>query len=109
MSNLGTNSVSSVLSTLTTGFEAAEGAIITGVASWFGTELLALTVEAINQIWTSLNHFIANLKSGAAWGAAMASMLTELWNDVKSDLADLATNFVDAVGKVFQSVGLIPV
>lgn len=100
-------SISGILGTLTTDFSAAEGAIITGVSGWFGTELLKLVPESLQQISASLNHFIAKLKAGITWGSAMASMLTEVWNDVQSDLAQLATDFVEAVGKVFQSVGLV--
>lgn len=107
MSSTASNSISSVLGILTSGFGAAEGAIVTGVASWFGTDLLKFTAIEVTQIWTGLNHFVANLRAGKTWGEAMASMLTEIWNDEQSDAAALATDFVDAVGKVFQTVGLI--
>lgn len=101
-------SVSSILSILTSGWDVAESAIISGVASWFGSEFLKLGLEAIQQISTSLSHFWENISNGASWGSAMASMLTEVWNGVKSDLATLATDFVEAVGKVLQNVGLLP-
>lgn len=102
-----TVSVAALLSTLTSGFDAAEGSIISAVASFSAAELMKLALEEVQQVRAALGHFITNLKSGMAWGEAMASMLTEVWNDTKSDLAQLATDFVDAVGKVFQSVGLI--
>lgn len=100
-------SVGSLLSTLTTGFKETEGAIIAAVASFSVSELIKLAIEEIQKLNEALSHFINNLKAGMVWGEAMASMLTEVWNGVKSTLAELATDFVDAVGKVFQSVGLI--
>lgn len=107
MSGIAAVSVSSLLGELTSGFTAAEGAIISSVASFSASELLKLALEEIQQLKASLSHFIGNLKAGVSWGQAMADMLTEVWNNTKSDLAALATDFVDAVGKVFQSVGLI--
>lgn len=102
------SSAGALLSTLTNGFVASEGAIISAVASFSISELFKLALEEVQQLNASLSHFVANLRAGVSWGSAMASMLTEVWNNTKSDLAQLATDFVDAVGKVFQSVGLIP-
>ena len=101
------NSASDVLGTLTQGFNAAESAIISSVASIGIAELVKLGTEELTQIWRSLQHFVANLRTGMEWGAAQASLLTEVWNNTKSDLADLATDFVNAVGKVFMNAGLI--
>ena len=56
----------------------------------------------------SLSHFVANLRAGRTWGDAMSALLTEVWNGVKSELAQLATDIVEAVGKLFQNVGLLP-
>lgn len=100
-------SVSALLGTLTSGFEAAEGAIISAVASFSVSELLKLVIEEVQKIRDSLGHFITNLRAGMGWGEALANLLTEVWNGVRSTLSDLATDFVEAVGKVFESVGLI--
>jgi hypothetical protein len=97
-----------LLSALTTGFHATEAAIISSVASFSISELFKLVTEELTQLRDSLHHFVTNLRAGMSWGEAMASMLTEVWNNTKSDLAMLATDFVEAVGKVFQNVGLIP-
>lgn len=107
MSNAGTLSTSTILSTLTKDFQPIEGAIISGVAGFFVPELLKLGEEELANVYNGLKHFVNNLKSGMSWGEAMASMLTEVWNDEKSDLAGFATDFVDAVGKVLQSVGIV--
>lgn len=101
------NSASNVLGTLTQGFTATESAIISAVASIGIEELIKLATAELTTIWRSLQHFVANLRAGMAWGAAQASMLTEVWNGTKSALADLATDFVNAVGKVFENAGLI--
>ena len=107
MSAVAVLSTGTLLSMLTTGFSAAEGAVISAVASFSASELVKLAEAEVAQISASLKSFIASLKGGTSWGEAMANMLTEVWNDTKSDLAALATDFVDAVGKVFQSVGLL--
>jgi len=101
------NSASTVLGTLTQGFNAAESAIISSIVSIGITELVKLGMEELQTVWESLKHFVANLRAGMAWGAAQASMLTEVWNGTKSALADLATDFVNAVGKVFENAGLL--
>lgn len=101
------NSASDVLGTLTQGFNAAESAIISAIASIGISELIKLAKAELTTIWQSLKHFVANLRAGMAWGAAQASMLTEVWNGTKSALADLATDFVNAVGKVFENAGLL--
>lgn len=103
------NSASTVLGTLTQGFNAAESAIISSIVSIGITELVKLGMEELKTVWESLKHFVANLRAGMAWGAAQASMLTEVWNGTKSALADLATDFVNAVGKVFENAGLLAV
>lgn len=108
MSSTGSLSVSTILSTITKDFNASEGSIVAGVTSWFGPRLLELGLTEIELIGTSIKHFIGNLKAGMSWGAAMASLLTEVWNGTKSALADFATEVVEAIGNVFQSVGLIP-
>lgn len=102
-------STSDLLSTLTNGFQATEGAIISAVASFSVSELMKLVIDEVKMLRTSLGHFIDNLRAGKSWGESMADMLTEVWNGVKSELAQLATDFVDAVGKVFESVGLVSV
>ena len=101
-------SPSSALPILTYGWQAAESAIISGVSAWFGSEMLKLGMEEIQQIAASLSHFWNNIRDGKSWGEAMASLLTEVWNGVKSELAQLATDFVEAVGKVLQNAGLLP-
>lgn len=108
MTDSSLSSASAILSTLTTGFNAAEASIISSVASFGVVELIKLGQEELQQCWQALQHFITNMRGGMAWGEAMASMLTEVWNDTKSDLAGLATDLVEAVGKVFQNVGLLP-
>lgn len=108
MSLAGSVSVSALLGTLTAELAPAEGAIVASIAGFSASELLKLALEEIQQISASIRHFIANLRAGRTWGEAMASMLTEVWNDTQSDLAGLATDFVEAVGRVFESVGLIP-
>lgn len=101
------NSAPTVLGTLTQGFSATESAIISSIASIGIAELAKLAVSELTTIWRSLQHFVSNLRAGMAWGAAQASMLTEVWNGTKSALADLATDFVNAVGKVFENAGLL--
>lgn len=101
------NSSSEILGTLTQGFNAAESAIISAIASIGISELIKLAKAELTTIWKSLTHFVSNLRAGMAWGAAQASMLTEVWNGTKSALADLATDFVNAVGKVFENAGLL--
>jgi hypothetical protein len=101
-------SVSALLSTLTDGFHGLATSLISSAASFFGSELLKLGIEEIQNIAASLKHFIGNLTTGMGWGEAMANMLTELWNETKSALAQLVTDFVNAVGKLFQNAGLVP-
>lgn len=111
MSAVGTTPVTTIaqaLGILTTGWSSTEAAIITGVSGWSFSELIKLGTEELQQCWQALTAFVAKVRAGVAWGTAMASMLTEVWNDTKSDLAQLATDFVEAVGKVFQNVGLLP-
>lgn len=112
MSSTGNNTLSTaagIITQLTSGMDTVYHNAVTAVASWGLTELVKLTVDEVNRINASIQHFIANLKNGVTWGAAMASLLTEVWNGVKSELAMLATDFVEAVGKLLQSTGLLPV
>lgn len=97
-----------VLGVLTKGWDQSEGAIIAAVSSWSINELIKLGLEEVTNCWRALKHFINNIRNGMSWGEAMANMLTEVWNDAKHELANLATDFVEAVGKVFENVGLIP-
>lgn len=101
------STAASIVVLLTSGLDTAYHAVITTVATWGLAELVKLGAQALSQINTSIHHFVSNLKKGYSWGQAMAGMLTEVWNGVKSDLAMLATDFVEAVGKLLQGAGLI--
>lgn len=103
------STAANVLGILTHGWGETEAAIISSVSAWSIHELVKLGTEELQKCWEALTHFVARIRSGMSWGEAMADMLTEVWNGTKSVLADLATDFVEAVGKVFQNVGLLQV
>lgn len=103
------SSAATLVTALTAGLSTAYHAVITTVATWSLSELLKLGAAAAVQINASLKHFIAKLQSGVSWGSAMSSLLTEVWNGVKSDLQQFASDFVEAVGKLLDSAGLISV
>lgn len=96
-----------VLSILTSGWQATETAIVAAVSNFSITELVKLGTAELTQCWQALKTFVANMRAGMTWGAAMAGMLTQVWNDTKSELAQLATDFVELVGTVFQNAGLL--
>lgn len=113
MSSTGTlggalSSAASIVLSLTAGLDTLYHSAITTVASWGLTELVKLTAVEIEKVNASIQHFVINLKKGISWGSAMSSLLTEVWNGVQSTVAMLATDFVEAVGKLLQSTGLLP-
>lgn len=99
----------SLITSLTSGVASLYHSTITTVASWGLAELVKLSVQELAQVNTSIQHFVANIEKGIGWGAAMSSLLTEVWNGVKSTVAMLATDFVEAVGKLLQSTGLVSI
>lgn len=104
---MNTVSISALLGALTSGFNATEAAVISAVASFSATNLVKLAIEELQQVSTSLKTFVSSLRNGMSWGEAMANMLTTVWNNTKTELAQLATDFVEAVGKVFENAGLL--
>lgn len=105
---MNSTSVTAILASFTTGIEAEIVPIVTSVLAWFGPKLLTLTMQVIDQIAAGVKHLVANLRAGMAWGAAVASMLTEVWNEVQSDMSAFATDIAEAIAKVLQNVGLVP-
>ncbi len=100
-------SVSSIITTVTEKFDDIESNIIVTVLAWFKPELVKLGIAEIAAIGASLKHFLDKLRAGIEWGTAMAGMLTELWNGTVDNLRMLVTDIVEAVGKMFEKVGLV--
>lgn len=103
------SSAANIVLSLTSNLDTLYHSAITTVASWGLQELVKLTVAEISKVNASIQHFVTNLKAGVTWGSAMSSLLTEVWNGVQSTVAMLATDFVEAVGKLLQSTGILPV
>lgn len=103
------SNAATIVTSLTSGLDTLYHSAVTTVASWGLVELVKLTAVEIAKVNESIQHFVANIQKGVGWGSAMSSLLTEVWNGVQSTVAMLATDFVEAVGKLLQSTGLVTI
>lgn len=108
MSQSGTNSFGTLVTSLLSGLEGGIFSMVLSVMTLWVPQLASLTATDLTTIGNNFRAFLVAVQNGTPWGTALADMMTADWNAVQDEAKMAAIDFASDVATTLETAGLIP-